>query len=41
MSTLQNLIATCQADETQLLRRLTGLETLAFNDGTPFADEVT
>ena len=24
-----------------LLRRLTGLETLAFNDGTPFADEVT
>ena len=25
----------------QLLRRLPGLETLAFNDGTPFADEVT
>lgn len=24
-----------------LLRRLPGLETLAFNDGTPFADEVT
>lgn len=24
-----------------MLRRLTGLETLAFNDGTPFADEVT
>ncbi|MBN0997756.1 type VI secretion system domain-containing protein, partial [Pseudomonas aeruginosa] len=24
-----------------LLARLPGLETLAFNDGTPFADEVT
>ncbi|MDK6365297.1 type VI secretion system domain-containing protein, partial [Escherichia coli] len=29
------------ADLKGLLRRLTGLETLAFNDGTPFADEVT
>ena len=30
-----------QADLKGLLRRLSGLETLAFNDGTPFADEVT
>ncbi|HFJ4335217.1 TPA: type VI secretion system protein TssA [Enterobacter hormaechei] len=30
-----------QADLKGLLSRLTGLETLAFNDGTPFADEVT
>lgn len=29
------------ADLKGLLRRLMGLETLAFNDGTPFADEVT
>lgn len=29
------------ADLKGLLRRLIGLETLAFNDGTPFADEVT
>lgn len=29
------------ADLKGLLRRLTGLETLAFNDGTPLADEVT
>lgn len=29
------------ADLKGLLRRLTGLETLVFNDGTPFADEVT
>ncbi|AIJ10366.1 MULTISPECIES: type VI secretion system protein TssA [Edwardsiella] len=29
------------ADLKGLLRRLSGLETLAFNDGTPFADEVT
>ncbi|MBM7354590.1 type VI secretion system protein TssA [Lelliottia amnigena] len=29
------------ADLKGLLRRLAGLETLAFNDGTPFADEVT
>lgn len=29
------------ADLKGLLRRLNGLETLAFNDGTPFADEVT
>ena len=29
------------ADLKGLLRRLTGLETLAFTDGTPFADEVT
>ena len=29
------------ADLKGLLCRLTGLETLAFNDGTPFADEVT
>ena len=29
------------ADLKGLLHRLTGLETLAFNDGTPFADEVT
>lgn len=30
-----------RADLKGLLCRLTGLETLAFNDGTPFADEVT
>lgn len=30
-----------QDDLKGLLSRLTGLETLAFNDGTPFADEVT
>ena len=30
-----------QADLKGLLGRLPGLETLAFNDGTPFADEVT
>ncbi|MCE0491323.1 type VI secretion system protein TssA [Pantoea sp. Mb-10] len=35
---LADLIA---ADLKGLLRRLPGLETLAFNDGTPFADEVT
>lgn len=29
------------ADLKGLLRRLTGLETLAFNDGAPFADEIT
>ncbi|AKM47643.1 type VI secretion system protein TssA [Edwardsiella anguillarum] len=29
------------ADLKGLLRRLSGLETLAFNDGTPFADEIT
>lgn len=29
------------ADLKGLLSRLTGLETMAFNDGTPFADEVT
>lgn len=29
------------ADLQGMLRRLTGLETLAFSDGTPFADEVT
>lgn len=29
------------ADLRGFLRRLSGLETLAFNDGTPFADEVT
>lgn len=29
------------ADLKGFLRRLTGIETLAFNDGTPFADEVT
>lgn len=33
--------AIVQADLKGLLSRLTGLETLAFNDGTPFADEVT
>jgi type VI secretion system protein VasJ len=36
--TLADIIA---ADLKGLLSRLTGLETLAFNDGTPFADEVT
>lgn len=35
---LANIIA---ADLKGLLSRLAGLETLAFNDGTPFADEVT
>lgn len=33
--------AIIQADLKGFLSRLTGLETLAFNDGTPFADEVT
>jgi type VI secretion system protein VasJ len=33
--------AIIQTDLKGLLSRLTGLETLAFNDGTPFADEVT
>lgn len=33
--------AIIQADLKGLLARLPGLETLAFNDGTPFADEVT
>ncbi|MEW9208415.1 type VI secretion system protein TssA [Citrobacter werkmanii] len=33
--------AIIQADLKGLLSRLTGLEALAFNDGTPFADEVT
>ncbi|VUS75928.1 hypothetical protein SPARK1531C2_02739 [Klebsiella grimontii] len=33
--------AIIEADLKGLLSRLTGLETLAFNDGTPFADEVT
>lgn len=38
----QNVLAEIiVADLKGLLRRLTGLETLAFNDGTPFADEVT
>jgi type VI secretion system protein VasJ len=36
--TLADIIA---ADLKGFLSRLTGLETLAFNDGTPFADEVT
>lgn len=36
--TLAEIIA---ADLKGLLTRLRGLETLAFNDGTPFADEVT
>lgn len=33
--------AIIQSDLKGLLSRLNGLETLAFNDGTPFADEVT
>ena len=37
-STLADIIA---ADLKGLLTRLVGLDTLAFNDGTPFADEVT
>ncbi|WP_314984661.1 type VI secretion system protein TssA [uncultured Pantoea sp.] len=38
----QNVLAEIiVADLKGLLRRLIGLETLAFNDGTPFADEVT
>ncbi|NYS28411.1 type VI secretion system protein TssA [Pantoea sp. WMus005] len=38
----QNVLAEIiVADLKGLLRRLTGLETLAFNDGMPFADEVT
>ncbi|HCM9597700.1 type VI secretion system protein TssA [Enterobacter bugandensis] len=38
----QNVLADIIASDLKgLLRRLTGLETLAFNDGTPFADEVT
>ncbi|WP_039058497.1 type VI secretion system protein TssA [Enterobacter sp. Bisph1] len=35
------LAAIIQNDLCGLLARLPGLETLAFNDGTPFADEVT
>ncbi|MBS3045817.1 type VI secretion system protein TssA [Enterobacter mori] len=42
MKTGQNVLADIiAADLKGLLSRLTGLETLAFNDGTPFADEVT
>lgn len=42
MKSGQNVLADIiVADLKGLLRRLTGLETLAFNDGTPFADEVT
>lgn len=38
----QNVLADIvAADLKGVLRRLPGLETLAFNDGTPFADEVT
>lgn len=37
----ENEAAIIQADLKGLLSRLPGLETLAFNDGTPFADEVT
>ncbi|WP_336285207.1 type VI secretion system protein TssA [Citrobacter arsenatis] len=37
----ENEAAIIQSDLKGLLSRLTGLETLAFNDGTPFADEVT
>lgn len=37
----ENEAAIVQADLKGLLSRLAGLETLAFNDGTPFADEVT
>lgn len=42
MKTGQNVLADIiAADLKGLLSRLTGLETLAFNDGTPFANEVT
>jgi type VI secretion system protein VasJ len=42
MKTGQNVLADIiAADLKGLLSRLIGLETLAFNDGTPFADEVT
>lgn len=37
----ENYAAIIQYDLKGLLLRLPGLETLAFNDGTPFADEVT
>lgn len=37
----ENCAAIIQYDLKGLLLRLPGLETLAFNDGTPFADEVT
>ncbi|HDC4566272.1 type VI secretion system protein TssA [Enterobacter cloacae] len=37
----ENEAAIIQSDLKGLLSRLAGLETLAFNDGTPFADEVT
>lgn len=37
----ENEAAIIQSDLKGLLSRLSGLETLAFNDGTPFADEVT
>lgn len=40
-SGLENEAAIIQSDLKGLLLRLPGLETLAFNDGTPFADEVT
>lgn len=42
VKTGQNVLADIIiADLKGLLSRLTGLETLSFNDGTPFADEVT
>ncbi|EKS1843696.1 type VI secretion system protein TssA [Cronobacter muytjensii] len=37
----ETLAGIIRADLNGLLNRLPGLETLAFNDGTPFADEVT
>ncbi|MBT1908841.1 type VI secretion system protein TssA [Enterobacter kobei] len=40
-SGLEAEAALIQSDLKGLLARLPGLETLAFNDGTPFADEVT
>jgi type VI secretion system protein VasJ len=40
-SGLEAEAALIQSDLKGLLVRLPGLEMLAFNDGTPFADEVT
>lgn len=40
-SGLEHEAGIINSDLKGLLSRLTGLETLAFNDGTPFADEVT
>ncbi len=39
--TVEQMTAVIRQDLALLLERLPGLENLAWNDGTPFADEVT